>query len=143
MGYKTDAAKGISGVTLGIIIVLVIGGLISAGIWFVGVATSGVKGQGDAVKINNSAENWTQKQAFFEDKYQAAKTADAKIALFQKAVDADPKDRTAKDNLQGITSQCMNYVAEYNAESRKFLSQDWKSVDLPTELGNSITTDCK
>lgn len=143
MGYKSEAVKGIGAGWLLVIILGVIGVITSAIFWGIGVATSGVKGQGDAIKINNSAENWTAKQAFFEDKYQAAITADAKIALFQKAVDANPKDRTAQDNLTGITSQCMNYVAEYNAESNKFLSQDWKSADLPTKLGLTPNTDCK
>ncbi len=143
MGYKTDAAKGIGLGWVLLIVLLVLGGLISAGIWALGVATSGVKGQGDAVKTNNSAENWTAKQAFFETKYEAAKTADQKIKLYADKVAADPTDRTAKDNHSGIQSQCLNYVAEYNAESRKFLSQDWKSADLPTELGSSPSTDCK
>lgn len=144
MGYKKEAAKGIGAGWLVLIVILILGGLISAGIWALGVATSGIKGQGDAVKTNNSAENWTAKQAFFEDKYEAIKAADQKIGLYAKAAAADPKDKTAATNLQGITSQCINYVAEYNAESRKFLSQDWKSVDLPTEIGNTISaTDCK
>lgn len=143
MGYVKETAKGISAGWILVLVLLLVGGVTSALIWGIGVATSGVKGQGDAIKINNSAENWTKKQAFFEDKYQAVKVADQKIALFAQVVAKNPKDRTAQDNLTGITSQCMNYVAEYNAESRKFLSQDWKSVDLPIELGNLPSTDCK
>lgn len=143
MGYKTEAAKGIGAGWLVLIVILILGGLISGGIWALGVATSGIKGQGDAVKINNSAENWTAKQAFFETKYEATKTADMKIKLYADKLAADPTDRTAKDNLFGIQSQCLNYVAEYNAESRKFLSQDWKSADLPAELGITPSTDCK
>lgn len=143
MGYVKETAKGISAGWILVLVLLLVGGVTSALMWGIGVATSGVKGQGDAIKINNSAENWTKKQAFFEDKYQAVKVADQKIALFAQVVAKNPKDRTAQDNLTGITSQCMNYVAEYNAESRKFLSQDWKSVDLPIELGNLPSTDCK
>jgi hypothetical protein len=144
MGYKTDAAKGIGAGWLIVIVVLVLGGLISAGIWALGVATSGVKGQGDAVKINNSAENWTAKQAFFEEKFEAVKAADKKIGLYTKSLAANPTDRTAQTNLDGITSQCINYTAEYNAESRKFLSQDWKSSDLPYQINDvNSSTDCK
>ena len=144
MGYVKETAKGISAGWILVLVLLLVGGVTSALMWGIGVATSGVKGQGDAIKINNSAENWTAKQAFFEDKFEAVKVADKKIALYASQVKADPKDRTAKDNLTGITSQCLNYVAEYNAESRKFLSKDWKSVDLPHQIDDlDPQTDCK
>ena len=144
MGYKTDAAKGIGAGWLLVIILGVLALVTGAIFWGIGVATSGIKGRGDAVKINNSAENWTAKQAFFEEKYEAVKAADKKIGLFRQSVEANPTDKTAQTNLQGITSQCLNYTAEYNAESRKFLSQDWKSPDLPIKISETNpATDCK
>lgn len=144
MGYKKDVAKGIGGGTVVLIVILVIGALISGGVWLYGVATSGIKGQGDAVKINNSAENWTSKQAFFHEKYEAVKVADQKIGMYSKTAAANPSDRTAATNLEGMTSQCLNYVAEYNAESSKVLSRDWKDPELPTTINTSNpSTDCK
>jgi hypothetical protein len=144
MGYKTDAAKGIAWGWLLLIVVIVIAVVTSAGMWIFGVATSGIKGQGDAVKINNSAENWTAKQAFFHEKYEAVKVADQKIGMYAKTAAANPTDRTAATNLEGMTSQCLNYVAEYNAESAKVLSRDWKDPELPTTINTSNpATDCK
>lgn len=145
MGYRKEAAKGLGEGTIWVIVIGVLLAVVGGIFWGIDVASSGVKGQGDATKTNNSAENWTAKQAFFEDKFEAIKAADQKIGLYTKSVEANPTDKTAATNLQGITSQCINYVAEYNAESRKFLSQDWKSVDLPLEISTNspASYDCK
>lgn len=144
MGYTKEAAKGLGGGAIAIIVIGVVALIIGGLFWGIGVATSGIKGQGDAVKINNSAENWTEKQAFFHEKYNAVKAADQKITLYAATVAANPGDKTAATNLQGITSQCINYVTEYNAESSKFLSRDWKDAELPTTISTTNpSTDCK
>ena len=57
MGYKTDAAKGIGAGWLLVIIIGLLAVITGAIFWGIGVATSGAKGAGDAIKINNSAEN--------------------------------------------------------------------------------------
>jgi hypothetical protein len=144
MGYKREAARGIGTGYLLLIIFIVLGLITGAGLWALDVATSGVKGKGDAVKINNSAENWTAKQAFFHEKYNAVLAADKKIGTFKALVDADTTDKTALTNYTSMQSQCQNYVSEYNAESSKFLSQDWKDPELPTVINESNSkTDCK
>lgn len=144
MGYKKDVAKGIGGGTLVLIVVLVIGGLISGGIWLFGVATSGIKGQGDAVKINNSAENWTKNQAYFHKQFEAVKAADQKIGTYKTVLDTDPKDKTALTNYTSMVNQCKNYVAEYNAKSADVLARDWKDPELPTTINElNPATDCK
>lgn len=144
MGYKTEAAKGLGGGAIAFIIIglvaLIIGGLF----WGIGVATSGLKGQGDAVKINNSAENWTKNQAYFHKQFEAVKAADQKIATFKTLVDADPKDKTALTNYTSTISQCQNYVAEYNAKSADVLARDWKDPELPLTINTlNSATDCK
>jgi hypothetical protein len=114
--------------------------VISAVIWGIGVAASGPKGQGDAVKINNSAQNWTEKQQKFEKLYAAVQTNEELVAMHTERVAADPPDKTAAQILAGVKSECVASVNAYNAESRKVLSQDWKSPDLPHKL---TTANCK
>jgi predicted lipid-binding transport protein (Tim44 family) len=114
--------------------------LIVWGSWAISVAVSGPKGQGDAVKINNSAQNWTEKQEKFEKLFAAVQTNEELVSMHAERVAADPSDKTAAQMLAGVKSECVASVNAYNAESRKVLSQDWKSPDLPHKL---TTANCK
>jgi hypothetical protein len=110
----------------------------------VSVLLSGPKGQGDAIKTKNSAQNWTAAQARFEKQYQAVISADEKIAVAAETLASKPDDLTLQQTLAGIKSACISAVADYNAESRKFLSEDFKSADLPYQIDKSEpATDCK
>ncbi len=112
--------------------------------WAISVAVSGPKSQGDAIKTKNSAENWTAAQARFEKQYQSVIAADRKIAVHKSALDADPTNPTLQTNLTGVTTVCMSATADYDAESRKFLSEDFKSTDLPYQIDQTNpATDCK
>lgn len=126
------------------IILITIVLLIGAAIWGIGVAVSGPKGQGDAIRQNNSAENWTAKQALFEDLYADIEASDRKIDAAAQALKADPEDKTLQANYSGIVNHCISVVGNYNAEARKFLSEDWRSIDLPDQISNNDpSTDCK
>lgn len=118
----------------GIIAILVVLTLIGWAGWALSVALSGPKGQGDAIKVNNSAENWTEKQRKFEQLNAAVETNKELVAMHSARVAADPTDKTASQMLAGVQSECIASVNAYNAESRKVLSKDWKSPDLPYEL---------
>ncbi len=116
------------------IIILIAAGLISAAIWGITVATSGVKGQGDGIIKNNSSQNWIKQQAKFEDLYAEYEATQVRIDLFKETADANPNDAIAQTNYTGQVSHCTDVVAEYNAATRSFLSEDWKSIDLPPTL---------
>jgi hypothetical protein len=144
MGYVKDGAKGLGAGLIVTIVLLAVMALIGGIVWIYGVATSGIKGQGDAIKINNSAQNWTEKQGMFEDKYAGIVAYDKEITRYAVQLAEDPKDRMTKELHNGVTAACVMEVKEYNAESRKFLSQDWKSIDLPAQITESDpATDCK
>lgn len=144
MGYKKDAAKGIGAGWLALIVIIILGGLISGGIWAFGVATSGVKGQGDAISQKNSSANWVAAQARFEDLYAGIQAKDAQIGVLHADKVARPNDLTAQQTYTGVVSACLKSVSEYNADSRKFLASDFKSADLPTEINISNSNfDCK
>lgn len=108
------------------------------------VALSGPKGVGDAIKTKNSAQNWTNAQAGFEDNYQEILSTDRKIQMHREALKADPNNQVLQTNLTGVTSACISSVAKYNADSRKYLKEDFKSADLPYQIdSNNPLTDCK
>lgn len=134
-----------TGKTIGITAGAVAGILaISAGAWGLGVAVSGPKGRGDAISAKNAAGNWTSAQARFEELYSGIQSADKKTELAEERLAANPTDLTLQQQLAGVQSGCISLVAEYNAESRKFLSEDFKSVDLPYQVETSKPAfDCK
>lgn len=134
MGYVKESAKGVSVAVIWTVVILAIMALIGGIVWGFGVATSGIKGQGDAVKINNSAENWTGKQEKFEKLYAGVEAAKEKVVLQNQLLKDNPDDLTQRQTAAGVKSACINAVQAYNAESRKVLSRDWKSPDLPQSL---------
>ena len=118
--------------------------LVVGAIWAINVLTSGVKGQGDAIAQNNSAENWVAKQAFFEETYAEIEATDRKLDIYAATLAADPTNLTHQQTLAGTKSYCEGLIGEYNAEARKFNSKDWRSPDLPSEIDTYNTaTDCK
>lgn len=121
-------------IALLVVAILIFVGLIGWGIWGITVATSGVKGQGDGVIQKNSSENWIKQQAKFEELYAEYESTLVRIDQFKIAADADPNNAIAQTNYNGQISHCTNLVSEYNAATRSFLSEDWKSIDLPPSL---------
>lgn len=118
--------------------------VIGAVIWGVGVAVSGPKGQGDAIKTKNSSANWTAAQARFEDLYAGIQSADKKAENAAAVLAKSPQDKTYQQTYSGIVSGCTDLVAQYNAESRKFLAADFKAADLPYQIDQSDPAfDCK
>jgi len=50
------------------------------------------------------------------------------------ALAADPENPTLKQNYQSTINYCISVANDYNADSRKFTQEQWKSVDLPETL---------
>lgn len=118
--------------------------ILSWGIYAINVAMSAPKGMGDSIIRKNTAENRIAAQARFEKQYQAVKAADQKIAVHRAALAADPANPTLQTNLTGVTSVCISAAADYDAESRKYLSEDFKAIDLPYQIDQTNpATDCK
>lgn len=127
-----------------IIIGAIVLGLLGWAAWGISVAISGPKGQGDATVEKNSAANWTAAQAGFEQKYQDILSTDLKIVNAHTLLLTSPDDKTLMTNYSGLTSYCLSAVAEYNADARSYLSQEFRSADLPSEIDiDNSTTDCK
>jgi len=121
----------ILGIVLAVIMVVA---LISVGGYLLTLALSGPKGQGDGIIKNNSSENWIKQQAKFEDLFAEYESTQVRINQFKTIAEANPNDAIAQTNYNGQVSHCTDVVAEYNAATRSFLSEDWKSVGLPPKL---------
>lgn len=101
------------------------------------------KGKSEAFKQQQSANNRIFAQAYFQDQYNEILAADKKIDVFADAVKRDPT-QINKTNLTGQIAYCVDAVADYNAEARKYLAKDFRDVDLPEHIDDlNSETDCK
>lgn len=132
--------QAIKWIVIGVILILVLG----AALWAFNVATSGVKGQGDAQRQKNSAENWTKQQAEFERMYASIKAQDKNITIAAKEAKANPDDATKQINYSGLIRNCNDTVANYNAMARSYLAEQFRAADLPAQIDETDpATDCK
>lgn len=141
----TTVARGLSWrAAVWIVTVVAFVALIGIGSWAFRVATSDVKGRGDAVVQKNSAKNRIAAQARFEELYAEITSTDRKLLPAQERADADPKSTIARTEFTGLVNYCLDVVADYNAEARKYLAGDFRAMDLPAVIdGTAPETDCK
>lgn len=126
------------------LIMILVACAVGVAVWGITVATSGVKGQGDAQIQKNSAANWTKAQAEFERTYASIKAQDKNITIAWKELQADPKSPIKQQNYSGLVRNCNDTVANYNAKAREFLAKDFRASDLPSEIDQTDpSTDCK
>ncbi len=139
--FKRDANR-VGFWTLGkVLLIILIALVVGALIWGANVLLSGPRGQGDAIVQKNSSENFIAAQARFEDLYQEIEASQGNIDIAKNALANDPDDRTLQTNLNGVLAHCNNTVGDYNAEARKFLSEEFRAVDLPPSIDADTT--CK
>jgi hypothetical protein len=144
VGEYREASKGAGFFLLWGVVAVIVVGIVAVGIWAFRVITADVKGEGDAIIEQQSAENWTAAQARFEELYADIVATDRKIQIAAAALLEDPDDETAEDTYAGTVNYCLTIVGEYNAEARKFLSEDFRAADLPDQISDlDPETDCK
>lgn len=129
-------------VIVGLVLVLALA--TGAVIWGLQVATSDVKGRGDAEIIKNEARNRIRAQEGFEKLYQDVIAADKNINVTAESLKLDPASVKLKTELGGQKQFCNDLVGRYNAKARSFTQEDFRAADLPPELtGSDPALDCK
>lgn len=119
----------------GVILASLLGlAVIFGGIYAIRVAIAPVTGAGDAYIEQQSAENWTAAQARFESYFQEIEATQGNIKIARDALAADPENPTLRTNLSGVLAHCNNTVADYNAEARSYLSEEFRAADLPAQI---------
>lgn len=147
-----------------IVLVTVLSGALTLAIngTVLGIETgfSGIKGRAEQIQRNNSVNNRTAKQEYFEQTYQDIKAFDVQINNAAKAVsDFRTVNAGKPDNaigsianedarlsqvVTGLKNRCAQVAADYNAEAQKITSRDWRSADLPQVIPtNDSAVDCK
>lgn len=140
------SVKGLAAGWVVAIVAIVLVGLIGLGFYVLRVATSDVKGRGDAEIIKNEAGNRIRAQEGFEAKFEAIRTADKNLNITAEALLAKPGDLKLSTELNGQKMICNDLVAQYNAKARSFSQQDFRAADLPNQITDTTATsatDCK
>lgn len=106
-------------------------------LWGLGVIGAPIKGAGDAFKTQQSGTNRITQQAFFEDTYADYESTVAKIQPAKDALKNDKDNPLLQEQLTGTINYCLDVVADYNAQSRKYLAADFKAIDLPAKLSTA------
>lgn len=138
------ARFGASRVIIYIAVFVAVAGILAAITWGIKVATSEVKGAGDATVKINSGDNRIAAQETFEKLY-------AQIQAYDKNLDQAAADKAAHagdawyaENYSGLVMQCNNAVFQYNADARSVSRAKWLSEDLPYEIDQKDPRfDCK
>lgn len=122
-------------------IAAVIGGVVllvalSWGVWAFGVWTSDIVGRGEATKTKNNSTNRIIAQERFEDMYAEIEASSLRIETLQAAAKDDPS-YTNKVSATGAVTYCQGLVGQYNADSRKYTSAEFKAIDLPASIDAS------
>jgi hypothetical protein len=115
---------------------------IGIGTWYFKVATSGVKGAGDATRQVNSGANRLQAQAKYAQLHEGILAADKNITTLAQAAAASPT-QVNQTNLTGAQNICQQHVAEYNAMAVNALTAQWRPIELPSRLGDDKASDCQ
>lgn len=129
---------------LWIVAIVAFFGLLGAGIWAVKVATSDVRGAGDATTQINSGTNRINSQEWFHSQHAAILTADRNLDQAAADVAAHPGDDFYATNLTGLRNRCVEMVNNYNAEAQKVSRAKWLDPNLPVRIDDTDpATDCK
>lgn len=133
-----------AGLSIGawIIISILFFGAMGVAVWYFQVATSDVKGAGDAQKQVNSSANRLQAQDKYNKLYTGIQAADRNINTLAETYRLSPTERNLI-NLTGAQNVCSSNVGDYNQMATNATTKQWIPVELPTVVGNDSATDCK
>lgn len=116
---------------------------VAAVVWGAQVLTAGPKGAGDAHRTNQSGTNRIAKQEMFQQLYEDIQVADINITTLHTLKVSDPS-YVNNTNYTAAQMQCTQLVHNYNAEAKKYTSQDWRDNSLPSAIDQTDPKfDCK
>ncbi len=129
-----DTATGLSvGAVITTIVVLFVCAL-AALLWWLGVFTSGIKGAGDVTRDQNNAKNREHWSQTFHSEFQQIQADQGVIAVLKRQADTTGATVQDRDNYTGAQNNCLQDVAQYNADATSVLGAPWIPAELPTRI---------
>lgn len=127
-----------------IVVAVLFFAVLGIGGWAFKVAVSDVKGQGDAVRVKNSAPNRIKAQEAYVAAMNEVKRSDRNLTVLAADKKANPDDRAAATRYTGAVSYCQSVVADYNALADKYRSADFLPQGYPVSIDDmDPATDCQ
>lgn len=123
--------------------------LIGAIFWGISVATSDVRGQGNAARIQNDAQNRMQSEKEFNELYGKVQERDRSIDTYtEDLTDAQGREEEDLDfyreNLRGAVTACVSAVTQYNTLADNPQKSKWRPANLPELIDQTDPAfDCK
>lgn len=131
----TRVARGASWrIGVWVVVVIVVVGVIGGVVWGIRVATSDVRGRGDAVAKVNAADNRLFAQGNFHDLYNEVIAADQKLDQAAADVATHPGDSWWQSNYTGLLNHCIDTRNQYNADANKISQAKFRDEQLPYQL---------
>lgn len=129
-----DAATGLSlsAVAVTLTVLFVCG--LAALLWWLGVFTSGIKGAGDVHRDQNDAKNREHWSATFNSEYEQIQADQGVIATLKEQAGAQGATAQDRDNYVGAKNNCLQDVAQYNADASSTLGSPWVPANLPDHI---------
>jgi hypothetical protein len=129
-----DAATGfsLSAVAVTLTVLFVCG--LAALLWWLGVFTSGIKGNGDITRDQNDAKNREHWSQTFNSEFEQIQADQEIVATLKHQVDASTASVQDRDNYLGAQNNCRQDVAQYNADTSSTLGSPWVPANLPDHL---------
>lgn len=113
---------------------------VGALVWWLGVATSSIRGNGNVTRDQNTAANREHWSATFNNEYQQITADQANLATLKQAADTPGATQQDRTNYLGAQLNCRQDVATYNTDAASALGHPWIPANLPNTLDS--TTYC-
>lgn len=140
----SDKPLGIVGIALTAVAALAAVAVVGIGIWAFKVVTSDIKGEGDAKRQINSADNRINSQEHFHSLMADILRSDKNLDQAYIDKKEHPGDTFHETNYSGLLKHCNEVVAQYNADAQKISKNKWIDPNLPQQIDSTDpTTDCK
>lgn len=110
-------------------------------LWAFGVFSSGIRGQGDVIKQNNSADNRIQAQSAFNKLWGDIQSYRDNIQAAATALKANPADAYQQSVLTAEQQICRSAVQEYDADTLNTTMRDWRPAQDPAQIDS--TQECE
>jgi hypothetical protein len=118
----------------GCLTALVLFVILPISLWAFGVFSSGVRGQGDVIKQNNSGDNRIQAQSTFNKLWGDIQGYHDNIQAAAAAVKTNPADDYQHSVLTAEQQTCRSAVQEYNADTLNTTMRDWRPAQDPAQI---------
>ncbi|MFI5973582.1 hypothetical protein [Streptomyces sp. NPDC051452] len=129
-----DAATGLGAGTVLVIATLTVALIVASLLWAFGVFTSGAKGAGDVRRDQNGAKNREHWSATFNAEFQQIQADQGIVATLKHQADAESATGQDQANYLGAQNNCLQDVAQYNADAASTLGAPWVPEGLPARI---------